>query len=36
MTGMTGSELEGLSIVESDNLYDSDDNLAGRNYDRKI
>jgi hypothetical protein len=30
MTGMTGSELEGLSIVESDNLYDSDDNPAGR------
>ena len=30
MTGMTGSELEGLSIVESDNLYDSDDNPAGK------
>jgi len=27
---MTGSELEGLSIVESDNLYDSDDNPAGK------
>jgi len=36
MTGMTGSELEGLSIVESDNLYDSDDNPAGKQYDRKI
>ena len=36
MTGMTGSELEGLSIVESDNLYDSDDNPAGRQYDLKI
>ena len=36
MTGMTGSELEGLSIVESDNLYDSDDNPAGKQYDKKI
>ena len=37
MTGaMTGSELEGLSIVESDHLYDSDDNPAARQYDKKI
>ena len=36
MTGMTGSELEGLSIVESDDLYDSDENIAGKKYDQKI
>ena len=33
MTGMTASELEGLSIVESDELYNSDESEAGKKYD---